>query len=152
MKLNKRGIAAWISWVMIMGFAVALGLFFFAWVRGFATDATSDIVDKGNQITLCESTSVRADKYCQDTQTLNINVTNSNNLRTDELMFRFFDIYDESELRTVNITIVPSETKNLRIVKQGIVKQMEIVPVLYNDKKRIVCESQKVTITVIPIC
>ena len=150
--VNKKGIAAWISWVLMMGFAVALGLFFFAWVRGFATDSTADLVDKSNRITICESASVRADRYCQDTQTLNINITNTNNLRTDALIFRFFDIYDESELRNVNATILPGETENLIVVKQGIVKQMEIIPMLYKDEKRIVCESKKVTITVIPIC
>ncbi len=149
---SKRGISVWVSWVLIMGFAVALGVFFFAWIKGFAIGSSGEIAERSDRITLCDSVSIRIDKLCQDTQTLNMNVTNSNSLKTDELIFRFYSIYEEPELRSTNFTLRPSETKNLMLVKQGIVKQAEAIPVIYKDRKRIICENKRVTVTGIPIC
>lgn len=150
--MNKKGVAEWMSWVLIMGFAVALGVFFFAWIRGFATDSTEEISDRSERITLCESASVRIEKLCQDTQTLNINISNSNNIRIDELTFRFFNIYEEPELRGLNLTLKPGETNSIKLVKQGIVKQVEILPVIHDNGKRIVCENKRITESRVPIC
>ena len=66
---SKKGISVWVSWVLIMGFAIALGVFFFSWIKGFAAESSEDIVERSDKITLCDSASVRIDKLCQDTQT-----------------------------------------------------------------------------------
>lgn len=150
--MGKRGISVWVSWVLIMGFAIALGVFFFSWVKGFASESSDDIVERSDKITLCDSASLRIDKLCQDTQTLNINVTNVNTLKTDELIFRLIDIYEESELRNVNFTIKPGETKGLILVKQGIVKQADVIPVIHKDRKRIICENKKVALNKVEMC
>lgn len=150
-KLKKRGIAPYMSWVLLMGLIIILSLFMFSWITT-QVDTSISYIEKGSDNSLCEKLSLSINDACQNTQTLNMNVTNVNTLEIDQLRFRFFDLYDNPEFRTLNITIRPRDIESIKVLKQGTLKQAEIIPVIIKDKKIIVCNDKIVTLENINIC
>ena len=149
---NKKGVDAWISFVLITLLAVTLGAGFLVWSKGFTASSAADIEKRSEYVTLCESVSLQIRGLCQNTQTLNMNLSNNNNVKVTEIVLRLYDIYNQPQQRNMNITIRPSETARVTAIKQGIVKQLELIPVTQSGKNRVICQSQRVEVTSIPLC
>ena len=81
-----------------------------------------------------------------------MNVTNSNDVKVISVQARMFDIYNMPQTFSRNATIEPHKTKEVSILKQGIIKKAEIIPVVKNDKVNIICLSRKVDFEDIPVC
>lgn len=148
---GKKAVAPWVSYVLLIGLSVMLGVLVLNWSRGLATSHSSDLKDRAETSSSCENLGVRIDRICQNTQTLNMNVTNNNNLRLDGLSVLMVDIYDAPQLREANVTIKPEEKAFVKVVKQGIVKRVELTPAT-GTSKRISCQGRKVMTENIPIC
>lgn len=149
---GKRGVSVWISWVLLIAFTVMVGTLVLQWSKSHATETVEDITEKGEVLTLCEETGLSVTAYCQDTQTLNINVTNNNNRKIDAVLVRGFDIYDSPQGGQKNISLVPEKSKAVAVVKQGVLKRAEVMPVIIVGRKRVVCQSRKVTVENIKFC
>ncbi|MBI4438402.1 hypothetical protein HY640_00555 [Candidatus Woesearchaeota archaeon] len=149
--LGRRAVAPWVSYVLLVGLSVVLGVIVLNWSRGFASSQGSDLKDRAEASAACENLGVRLDKICQNTQTLNMNVTNNNNRRLDGLSVLMVDIYDAPQLRDVNVIVKPEEKAFVRVVKQGIVKRVEVTPSA-GASKRVMCPGRKVVTETIPIC
>ena len=152
MFMTKKGISVWISWVLIIGFTVVLGTFFFSFMKGFTEESVEELIDRNEQVQVCDETSLRVDSFCQNTQTLNINVSNNGNLRIEELLFRMFDIYGMPQAVYKNVTINTEKTASLVIVKQGVIDQVEVIPVAHEKSNRFICQNRKVTEEDIKFC
>ena len=150
--MHKKSMAAWISWVMLVGLSVVIGMFVLNWSRELVTKHGEDLKERADYAALCENMDIRIDSICQNTQTLNMNVSNNNNLKVESVIVRMIDIYGSPQLRETNIIIKPEEKKELKIVKQGIVQKVEVVPAAFSGSKRIVCQNKKVALEKIPIC
>lgn len=152
-RVGKKGVEAWISWVLLMGLGVALGTVYFAWMRGYTQETVIvGIGGKSEFLTTCEGVAIMVKNVCQYTQTLNMNVTNTKDLKIDELMFRIYDIHLNADVRETNITIRPGKTQSVNMVKQGIVQDIEIIPVVHKGSKRLVCEERRVTEQNVKFC
>ncbi|MAG16136.1 hypothetical protein CMO88_03680 [Candidatus Woesearchaeota archaeon] len=150
---NKRGVSVWISYVMLTALVVSIGFFVLKWSRDTTEDTVQDIVERGDALTLCGATNIDIKDLCQNTQTLNMDVTNTNDIKVEGLWVRMFDIYDRPQTSSRNTTILPQKTKNdLKIIKQGIIKDAVIMPLIYKDGKKVICESRKTTFENIVIC
>lgn len=149
---TKKGVSAWLSWVLLVAMAVIIGTFVLQWSRSNVTQTVDDLTEKGDILTFCQETGLSVSDYCQDTQTLNINVTNNNNRKVDALIVRGFDIYDMPQGGQKNISLDPEKTKNVQVVKQGVLKRAEVMPIILVGKKRAICQSRKVTVESIPFC
>lgn len=149
---GKRGVSAWISWVLLIAFSVMVGTMVLQWTRGHTTETVDDLVAKGDILTRCQETGISVDSYCQKTQTLNINVTNNNNRKVDALIVRGFDIYNNPHGGEKNISLDPQKTKSVEVVKQGVLSRAEVMPVVFMGKKRVVCQSRKVALESIEFC
>ncbi|MCP3681917.1 MAG: hypothetical protein GY861_04430 [bacterium] len=149
---NKKGVSQWISWVLLMGLAIALGTGFYYWMQNYTEESTAETILRADYAILCEDAGVSITNVCQNTQTLNMNLTNSNNLRVKGLVFRIFDIYDMPQTVEWNETIDPQETKNVVIVKQGISNQLELIPIIYSGKNRLICTNRKTTVENVLFC
>ncbi|MBI2142022.1 hypothetical protein HYU15_00855 [Candidatus Woesearchaeota archaeon] len=132
---SKKAVAAWISWVLLVGLSVVIAMFVLGWARGLVTKHGEDIKERADYAALCENLDIRLESICQNTQTLNMNVSNNNNLKVESIMVRMVDIY-----------------KELKIVKQGLLQKIEVIPATFSGSKRIVCQNKKVTSESIPIC
>lgn len=149
---TKKGVSAWLSWVLLVALAVIVGTFVLQWSRSNTTKTVEDLTEKGEILTFCQETGIAVKDYCQNTQTLNINVTNNNNRKVDALMLRGFDIYSNPQGGQKNISLDPEKALSVVIVKQGVLERAEIMPVIIVGNKRAICQSRKVTIESIPFC
>ncbi|MBI2133755.1 hypothetical protein HYU11_03680 [Candidatus Woesearchaeota archaeon] len=149
---NKSAASQWLSWVLLVGLAAVLGIFMLNWIRDTASTHTEDLKLRAERATLCTNIGVRIDGLCQNTQTLNMNVSNNNDAGIKSILVLMIDIYGDPQLRETNITILPEESKELKIVKQGIVQKIEVVPSTYLGNKRIDCQEKRVATEIIPIC
>ncbi|GEM_PF-3460569 len=149
---SKKAVAAWISWVLLVGLSVVIAMFVLNWARGLVTQHGEDIKERADYSALCENLDIRLESICQNTQTLNMNVSNNNNLKVESILVRMVDIYGTPQLRETNTTIKPEEKKELKIVKQGVLQKIEVIPATFSGSKRIVCQNKKVTSEKIPIC
>ena len=152
LKHHKKGVAEWLSWVLLVALAVVIGTFVLQWTKGHTTETVEDLTEKGEILTFCQEAGVAVLGYCQDTQTLNINVTNNNNRRVDALIVRGFDIYKNPQGGQKNISLDPEKTKNVVVVKQGVLIRAEVMPIIVVGKKRVICQSRKVAIEGITFC
>ena len=149
---GKKGVSVWVSYVLLMMLAVILGTFYFNWMKGYTLETVDDIAGRSDYITICEGTGIWVKNICQNTQTLNMNITNSKDLKIDEIMVRTISVYNDPQATTRNLTLRPAKTESIDVLKQDITKQAEIMPVIYKGKKRIICSSRKITINDIPFC
>ncbi|MBI3051860.1 hypothetical protein HYY74_05380 [Candidatus Woesearchaeota archaeon] len=150
--MGKKGVAVWLSWVLAVGLAVVLGMFVLNWSRGLVTTQKEDLVERADLAELCRDIAFRIDDSCQNTQTLNMNITNNNNLKIDSFIVRIIDIYGLPQLRDANVTLKPGDAKQIKVVKQGIIKHVEIIPAVFSGDKRLACQSRKVTSETVRIC
>ena len=149
---NKRGVATWVSYVLLTLLVVSLGAIVLNWTKSTTTQTVEDIVARGEALTFCQETGFVVLEHCQDTQTLNINVTNNNNRKVDALIVRGFDIYNNPQGGQKNISLDPEKTKNVVVVKQGVFIRAEVMPIIVVGRKRVVCQSRKVAIEDIAFC
>ena len=149
---GKKAISVWVSYVLLTALVVSLSFFVLRWSQGLTEDTVEDIVARGDALVICGKTGIDISNLCQNTQTLNMNVTNSNDVKVISVQARMFDIYNMPQTFSRNATIEPHKTKEVSILKQGIIKKAEIIPVVKNDKVNIICLSRKVDFEDIPVC
>lgn len=142
--MDKKGITMWVSWVLLMSFAVVLSVFMYDWIFGFTSGAANELEQRTYAAEGCDDISIVIEDICQDAQTLYINITNTKNLRIKQLIFRIFDIYDEPETKTRSIDIFPGRTETLEVLKQGRTGRLEIVPVSRKGSSNIICNDRVV--------
>ena len=111
---NKRGVATWVSYVLLTLLVVSLGAIVLNWTKSTTTQTVEDIVARGEALTFCQETGFVVLEHCQDTQTLNMNITNNNNRKVDEVLLRGFNIYNLPVSGSRNVTIKPEKTKQVK--------------------------------------
>lgn len=152
-KLNKKGISIWISWVLIIAFMAILAVFMFNWTSSFTTSQTDRLKEVYNSVD-CNFVTISIDGICQNTQILNMNVTNRKNIDVDMLIFRIYDIYGNPEAKEIEkfIRHGKTNTETVKVIKQGITSITEVVPVVIKDNKKIICDERKITANNIKFC
>ncbi len=152
MALGKRGVSVWVSYVLLTALVVSLGVVVLNWSRSTTQETVDDLVERGDALTTCASAGIDVLNLCQNTQSLNMNVTNSNEVKLEGLWASMFDIYNMPQTSSVNITIQPQKTREVDLLKQGIVKRVEFSPVVSKGGKKIKCLSRKVSFDSVPVC
>jgi len=150
--MNKKGISVWISYVMLTALVVSLGFIVFGWTTRTTEDTVEVIVERGDTLIACGLAGLDVRNLCQNTQTLNMDVTNTNDVKLLGVWVRMFNIYDRPQVSSRNTTINPQKTKSIQVIKQGIIKEVNIIPMIEVDDKRVLCESRKLDFSTIDIC
>ena len=149
--LGKKGIESYVAWVILVALAVATGVFMYTWTTTSVEDSMT-FIEQADDKGICQDVGITIVNVCQNAQTLNMNVSNIRLQGISGLKFQFFDIYDNAESRIKNTTIRPKDIKELEIIKQGTLKQVEITPITIKDDKIIACTKSTITIENIRIC
>lgn len=149
---GKKAVSVWVSYVMLTALVVSLGVIVLNWSKSTTQETVDDIVERGDALTTCSATGIDVRDLCQNTQSLNMNVTNTNEVKLEALWASIFDIYNRPQTSSVNITIQPQKTKAVDLLKQGIVKRVELSPVVSKSGKKIKCLSRKVSFDSVPVC
>jgi capsule polysaccharide export protein KpsE/RkpR len=152
-RIGKKGVSIWISWVLIIAFMSIIASVMFVWTSGFTSQSTQRLKDVYNAVD-CNFVTVSIDGACQNTQTLNMNITNRKNIDIDELVLRIYDIYGNPETKEMSVFIRHgrTNTETVKVIKQGVTSVVEVVPVVIKDNKRIICDERKITANNINFC
>ncbi len=151
MKKSRRAVAAYISWVLLLGFAIAISVFMYSWINS-QVDKTTVSIEQRSDTALCDDVLLAVKNSCQNTQTLNMNISNIKLLGISGLKFRFYDLYDNQDSREISISLRPGDTEDVEIIKQGTLKQAEIIPITSQDNKVVTCTESTVTLQDIKFC
>ena len=149
---DKKGLAVWMSWVMLIGLSVTIGFFMLGWARDLFAGQKDSLIERDDYSSQCSSVGIRIEAACQNTQTLNINITNNDQVKIDGFVVRIVDIYGGLQLRESNTSLKPQDTTQLSIVKQGIAQKADIMPAVKSGNKRITCQNRILSIERINIC
>ncbi len=140
---TKKGVSLYISWILIMVLVIVLSATMFNWYKQQA-QRTGEILEEKASADICNKVSISILDICQNTQTLNINISNKNDIKINQLVFGLIDIYNDPDTKKVNITIYPGETEHIEIIKQGTLYQVDVTPVAVSGKISNICPNSKV--------
>ncbi len=140
---NKKGVSLYISWILLMLLIISLSAIMYNWYSQRA-ERSADILKEQSTEDVCNKVGILIENICQNTQTLNINISNSRDIKVNQLIFGLIDIYKDPETKKVNITIYPGETEQIEIIKQGTLYQVDVTPVVVVDKITNICSNSKV--------
>ncbi len=152
-KLNsKKAVSVWISWMLVTLIAVILSVFVYNWIIGLTKTTVTSLEKKVYDTTDCDYTSIIILSACQTTQTLYINLTNNRNLIIDGIIVRTYDIYENPEVKEKSVDLRPSETKQVGVLKQGVVRKVEVVPWFKRQDTQVICSSKLASMNRPPNC
>ena len=151
MKNKKRGISLYVSWILLMMFIISLSAVMYNWYHQRAERSTEILKEQSTE-DVCDKVGILIKDLCQNTQTLNTNISNTKDIKINQLIFGLIDIYKDPETKKINITIYPGETEHIEIIKQGTLYQVDITPVVVTDGITNVCVNSKIFKTIIAQC
>lgn len=140
---QKKGIAVWISWVLLVAFVMFLGVTTFQWMRDFSEKTVTNLESRVKTSEKCDLVSLElSDVVAKNSQTLNMKVTNRYNLRIDRIVFTLYD--NKSDfiwLNITNTTLKPNATKIIDIPQNSsrATARIEAVPVIIDGVDQIYC-------------
>jgi len=149
-RMEKKAMSEWISYVLLVGFTVALAAFVYVWMTGYTSQSAQSVKERAYDSDLCDSlgVSVAACMNSSPSQNLYINVTNRGDLRITKLTFRFFQSEMPVSEIEIDSIINPQHTKNFSIsqvnftgVVNGSIK-VEVIPETSKDNILVVCREK----------
>lgn len=149
---GKRGVALWLSWVLMVAFLVSISVFMFSWTNNY-TKSQVGRLQEISDTSECQFLGISIDSSCQDNSILEVNVTNRNNYEIDQLVFNVYDIHFLSiQTKVLNVSIKPGKTGHFELIKQGTTRQFEVTPVFFTDENIIHCNEKTARMTNIRFC
>lgn len=156
---NKKAISLWISFVLLTAFVVLISAFMYDWMTGFTKETTISIKKRTENTELCNLVSVSIDEACLNISTtpksLYINITNRNDLRVRQLIFRLYKDFKSTEIETteINVTIKPQFKKELVInTTLSNVSYLDVIPATIKEETLHVCTDRKAVIESVSSC
>ncbi len=149
---NKKAMAEWISWVLVIGLGVLLSIVVYYWMverTNVSTEQMQTVVYDSSE---CSSVGINIDAVCQDTQVLYINLSNTDNLAVNALFFRMLTIFGDVSSKEINVTIKSGRTEALAVIKEGTLKKLDVLPVTMAGQKRVVCSARAISTESIRYC
>jgi archaellum component FlaF (FlaF/FlaG flagellin family) len=141
---NKRGVSPAISWILLIGLAVAMGAVVTVWMKSLAEDTADKLESNVETDIRCDDTSINAYESPGSTNCLDITLTNKGLFSIYELKVRYngktID-HDTGQIRPqTSTTIVLNIPEPLNEPKIG------LIPVTKIDDKSIACLEKEITI------
>jgi len=133
----KKIAAAWISWVILLGFMASIATGIFIWGRKraeLATEITINYVE-GNM----ECRKIRLDAECK---TGELSITNKGLIGVDKI--KLFKKNEETKSEIIEDRILPGETKKINIGSDF--KKVEVIPIINVKDELIGCSDKKINL------
>ncbi len=150
---SKKAVSPWISWVLIMAFAIVLSAFMYNFMVSYTEDTTDDIKKTVYNTDECRSVSLNIKSACMSTQDLNITLENTNYIRIDKLDFRLYNGRVPLHTNQTEIPMNPNRLKTV-ILATGVasVTRVEVIPHIEKEQMDIICADKKAESTVRGTC
>jgi hypothetical protein len=149
---NKTGVSIWISWVMLVAFMVTLSTAMYYFFADYTKKSIDNIKSTVVDSKLCDNVGISATVCLKSTSELTINIKNVNYMTIDRLALDMFDVFDRPQQKSKEFNLVSGTQRQFDILKDGIIKEVHIVPVVYKDGKTIFCSNKDITVQNIESC
>lgn len=141
---SSRGQAVLISWVIIIGLVVVIAALVGKTIIDTTKEASEGLGDYLQDTQECKLAGISIKDSCQLPQVLNIEVENTETVEITGLLFRFFDVTGDAETKNINISIRPEETKDLEVPKSRMAVTTEIIPIIWTEEGKAICNEKTI--------
>jgi len=134
----KKGVSEIVSFVLLIGFVVSLGVLVTTWFKEQTEKTTTTLVKETIGDIRCSDVSLNA-YFINPPACDRINITNTG-------YFRILQVTVRSQFgsRNYNLEINITESKDLNI--GGSFNEVEIIPIIKSEKELVACADRKVSI------
>ncbi len=150
---NKRAVSPWISWVLLIAFAIMLSAFMYDFMVGYTEDSTEDMKKTVYNTDECRLVSINIVDACMSSSILNITLENTNYVRLDKLDFRVYNGRIPLHTNQTEIPMNPNRNKIIEL-ETGVttVTYVEVIPHIEKDNMDIICGDKKASKEVSASC
>jgi hypothetical protein len=147
---SKKAASAWISYVLLLAFVVALSAIMYKFMIDHTEKTTDDIKKAVYDTDECRLVSLNIESVCLSSQVLNITLENTNYIRIEKLDFRLYNGVTPIHTNYTNTTLNPNRKKvvSLGIGTSSNVTLIEAIAHVTKDNMDIICSNRKVQATV----
>jgi len=148
---KKKGVGLIISWVLLLGFSIALAVSIFSWWRIQTEENIKGTIGMVEGALECEQVSIGVQKTCIVDTISSLTVTNTGKLIINALILRELEPSEDS-LRPPDYDLVPKAgqgTSSTTIGSPfgGSATKIEVIPLLRKDTKYHMCSEKKIVLT-----
>jgi len=136
---NKKAVSEWISWVILIAFAVSISVLVGQQMIDSTKESTESLKNYIYDTQECQNVALSINNICQNSEALNIELSNIKAVRVDEFLLKVFDGSGDSETLTLQTSIMPGEKVNVTAGKSRIAAKVEVVPVISVGDKMVMC-------------
>lgn len=140
--LKKKGISLLISWVLLVGFVVALAVFVTMWSRQQAERNIGEVIEMIEGDARCNDVSLNAEVNCAEKK---VNLVNRGYFTIYKLVIRIYKIDgDVGSDNKDNLKIEYGDSYTYNFPEEF--ERLEIVPVIKIDDKFVGCSDRKAVV------
>jgi FlaG/FlaF family flagellin (archaellin) len=141
---HKKAVSPWISWVLLVAFAIVLSAFMYDFMVDYTESSTDDMKRTVYNTDECRLVSLNIDSACMSSQVLNITLQNRNYIRIDKMDLRFYEGRVPLHTNQTNITMNPNRVKIIEF-NTGVstVTRVEVIPYIIKEEMDIICADKK---------
>lgn len=141
MNKEKQGMGELVSWVLLIGFAVALAGVVGFWMKSYSQGATEDLIDAKETDLRCNDVTFNAKLNCTKVPEELI-VTNTGKFTILKLRTRQASLgNDELDLQGLE----PAKTKTEVLNSFDPLEPIDFIPVITIEGKEVLCNTRRVT-------
>jgi FlaG/FlaF family flagellin (archaellin) len=142
---QKKAVSPWISWVLLVAFAVMLSAFMYNFMVSYTKSSTTDMKKVVYNTDECRLVSINIEDACRSSQVLNITLQNRNYIRIDSIDFRLYNDRVPIHTNLTNISMNPNRKKvvSLDTGTSTETTRIEVIPHITKENMDIICAEKK---------
>ena len=152
LKIGKRGIHIWISWVLVISFMVSLGVMLNIWSQNYSKKQFNSLENSVVNPLECDSVSLILNSICQNEQGLIIHLKNKGYRSIKKIIINYRDSSGEFKKKEIDTILMPDNTKRIIVLKNSYIDFVAITPVISYKNKLITCSYKEIKTTNIDSC
>ncbi len=150
---QKRAISPWISWVLLVAFAILLSAMMYNFMVDYTKSSTEDVKKVVYNTDECRLVSINIEYACFSAQVLNITLQNRNYIRVDKMDIRYYDGRIPLDLNQTNISMNPNREKIIELATgQSSITRVDVIPHIVKEGMDIICADKKASKEVVNGC
>lgn len=141
---GRKAVSPWISWVLLIAFAVMLSALMYNFMVDYTKSSTDDVKKVVYNTDECRLVAINIGSACLSAQDLNITLQNRNYVRIDSIDFRYYNGRMPLYINQTNISMNPNREKAITIsTGSTTVTRVEVIPHVSKEGMDIICADKK---------
>ena len=145
---KRKAQSQYLSWIIIIGMVITISFFLYNWSLQQARQ-TGESLEARTDPLVCSEIGISIDGICQDQKSIQMNITNTNNLEVSSILVRMTGLYPEDSdylvSEVVPVNLLPGDSSHLVVLKKNTLSQVNIIPIAKKNRKDIHCEDKALT-------